>query len=1153
VKQTLRQWLLEEANPVTVVDRLGVLSGFKLDAAFQDGWLKTIDIGAEISGSWNGTLRTLDKYRNFPPSWRRDRLDPVVASLEWDDGKPTLKGNCDLCGGGKCVHIIELVAKVLCESRTDIANLLEKKEELSARSLSASASEFLASAMSFAQSKNTAAVSDGQKRIFYRLEASPSGLLDGLRIELRARLKSGVLSSTRKPHTWSAMNSIVGLYDSFGRSGGTLSDYATDVDISIVRSVFLTSKLPDVEIVELGLKNLSDAIELACREKHLYIGEADGPTLELGDDRDGWLAWKRDKSGGWQLGIDLAMPTLIIPTAKPLYVDVVAGRLGRIRGDFDQTALRIVCAARSLSDHDVEILKTHAEAVGLLSGFPELPKIEVIKGGMAQPKASAHLYWNFSKPEYRPGVDPEYENSGAAYADLTFEYAGLVARGSSRTELVKTVGTETIVYLRDIEFEDRCIAMLREGAQLVQDDRHIVLIAHGSYSDRFVLAKIKAYHKKVVAALRREGVRVTLGTHWPENKVSLEALDFTSTDLGNNWFGFSVTSTVDGATINMLELLKSALRDKRILASLGAANDSTVWSLRTEDGYRILIPVKRLKKLLPLFLALTEDAKEGVHKLRRFDFGVLEEASNWEIDTIGGSDALLELSRSLAVVKPALPNKTKAALLKPAWQHQEYGVAWCDARRAVGLGGIVGDEYAVGKTLQTLLTVYNAYNEKTAAKQKCSLIVVTKTLFFEGRWQDDAESFLPDMKLLRVYSAEDVEQLAKIQDYYVVVTTYDRIVLDLKAFGDVEWNVLACDEGHKLSNNQSQAHKSIATLKARQKLVITGSPMQNSALDMWSLMNLVVPGLLKEKAWFTRTFPKLKAIRGDMSTVEQNDDVRNENAARLHALGKIVSPFFLRRTNSDVGRELPPIQIINRNVVMEEDQIDLYDAIRVAGKKEVRALIAEKGIQGSKVEVLSQINRLRQACCDPSVVKMNGVKISKASSAKRQALVEICQELVENGKKIVVTSEWNSILENISADLGFNSIRHVCITGNVTGKRRKDAFDAFRTGEASVMLIQLTLAEGVEIPEGDAIIIFEPWWNSKKEEQAIGRLRRDERQKHINVIRLLVPGSVEDAVVRVAESKLADIEAVQRGQTDGLGGLTLSDIDEFFQPLASRR
>jgi SNF2 family DNA or RNA helicase len=103
------------------------------------------------------------------------------------------------------------------------------------------------------------------------------------------------------------------------------------------------------------------------------------------------------------------------------------------------------------------------------------------------------------------------------------------------------------------------------------------------------------------------------------------------------------------------------------------------------------------------------------------------------------------------------------------------------------------------------------------------------------------------------------------------------------------------------------------------------------------------------------------------------------------------------------------------------------------------------------------------------------------------------------------------------------------------------------------MLIQLTLAEGVEIPEGDAIIIFEPWWNSKKEEQAIGRLRRDERQKHINVIRLLVPGSVEDAVVRVAESKLADIEAVQRGQTDGLGGLTLSDIDEFFQPLASRR
>jgi SNF2 family DNA or RNA helicase len=325
--------------------------------------------------------------------------------------------------------------------------------------------------------------------------------------------------------------------------------------------------------------------------------------------------------------------------------------------------------------------------------------------------------------------------------------------------------------------------------------------------------------------------------------------------------------------------------------------------------------------------------------------------------------------------------------------------------------------------------------------------------------------------------------------------------------------------------------------------------MQNGAREMWALLNLTVPGLLKDRTWFNQTFPKAKLVDADMQLLETSTETQLGNTARLQALGKIVSPFFLRRTNTDLGRQLPPVQVIERHVVMEQDQADIYEAVRASGKREAIDAVQAKGLNHSRLEVLTQINRLRQVCCDPSIVTMGGKRTLKSSSAKRSAIREICAELVEDGRKIVITSEWNRFLDNIAMDLRQDGIEVVFVTGDLTGLKRRQAQEQFRTGKASVMLIQLTLAEGIELPEGDAIIICEPWWNRKKEEQAIARLRRDEREKHINVIRLLVAGSVERGVVHVAQSKLDDIEAVQAGHAAATGGLSMDDIDEFFRPL----
>jgi SNF2 family DNA or RNA helicase len=474
-------------------------------------------------------------------------------------------------------------------------------------------------------------------------------------------------------------------------------------------------------------------------------------------------------------------------------------------------------------------------------------------------------------------------------------------------------------------------------------------------------------------------------------------------------------------------------------------------------------------------------------------------------------------------------------------------------RRRQGFGAIVGDEYAAGKTLQGLLTIFNAFGEPEAAQQPASLIVVTKTLFFEGRWQQDAERFLPSMRLLRIAGTSQVARLSDLRGHHAVLATYDAIVANLEAFQRIRWNVIACDEGHKLGNSATNKAKAIESLPARQKLIVTGSPMQNSPRELWSVMNIAVPGLLRHKAWFDRTFPRARVVAGDdpAQMKELDAETRRANAARLTALGKLIAPFYLRRTNDELGRSLPMINEVNRAVVLEEEQARVYEVVRASCHERVRALIEQAGFDRSKQEIIVTINRLRQVCADPRLIKRAGASVAPAASAKLDAVRDICRELAQEGKKTVVVSEWTGMLQLIGEALTAEGLACDILHGELSGPARQRASQGFRVGKTQVMLIQLVLAEGIELPEGDAIILYEPWWNSKREEQAIGRLRRDERDKHVTVVRLVVPGSVEVGVQRVAQAKLADIDAVLQGHaaTGRGGGLSLADVTAILRPL----
>ena len=1161
---TLQQWLLDTSIPPSVVlDRLAELANYGLGSALHAAQNEFTDVQLTRSGSWTASRRYSYSFGYGHNAAGRN----AEVWLLKQGSKSTLMGRCPSCnGGGSCSHLFDLVVNAVREIRPDVDQLLDNQHEVQKRTLSSEAVSFLdrATATSSAPALSGPSAS-GEKLLFYRLVSDKRGLFTRLALHLGTVLKNGSISSRSQSLDWSVLlpmtksapdtQSVPSYrsaysYDAPDPVQQHLRLCATDQDKRLAKELFLQGGLPPVSDLPITNCDLLHSVKALCAEGRFLLEEDYQRSLTFGAPKTGVLAWKRGNQGGWTLGIQCAAEVGIIPSSPPMYVDKSSGEIGEITISLSSREIALVGLAKALSDRDVEVIRNHPQAGSWLANLPELPLVVVEFAGVATPRPSVVLDWRYdfdvrSSP-YSGSV--RHSDKGEAVARLEFLYDGLLPREGSPDELVRIDGERTIVYSRDAAAELQARELVCQNTAWAQGTEGMFVIHRGSFKVARTQAKIQDYQQQVVTRMHQLGWKVRMNEDWPQRRVELDSLHFASKELGNGWFGYDVSTQVNGAHIDMLQLLKVALTNKRLLADIARADDKQSFPVLSPEGYEIRVPVVRLKRLLPFFLTITTDTVTGVAKLRRIDFGVLEDARNSENDVIDGSTGLLDIARQLSDFVPMLPLHTRNSLSLQAREYQEYGAAWCDVRRRLGFGAIIGDEYAVGKTLQTILTLFNAAHEPQAT-QPCCLIVVTKTLFFEGRWQEDVQKFLPGMRLAEVYGAKQIARIQTLAGLHAVLTTYDTVVDQIDAFQSITWNVIACDEGHKLNNSATQAHKAIAALQARQKLIITGSPMQNGAREMWALLNLTVPGLLKDRTWFNQTFPKVKLVDADMQLLETSTEAQLGNTARLQALGKIVSPFFLRRTNKDLGRQLPPVQVIDRHVVMEQDQADVYEAVRASGRREAIDAVQAKGLNHSRLEVLTQINRLRQVCCDPSIVSMGGQRSLVASSTKRVAILQICSELVKDGRKIVITSEWNRLLDNIAMDLKQDGIEVVFVTGDLTGLKRKQAQEQFRTGAASVMLIQLTLAEGIELPEGDAIIICEPWWNRKKEEQAIARLRRDERDKHISVIRLMVVGSVENGVVRVAQSKLDDIEAVQMGHAAATGGLSMDDIDEFFRPL----
>jgi SNF2 family DNA or RNA helicase len=366
-----------------------------------------------------------------------------------------------------------------------------------------------------------------------------------------------------------------------------------------------------------------------------------------------------------------------------------------------------------------------------------------------------------------------------------------------------------------------------------------------------------------------------------------------------------------------------------------------------------------------------------------------------------------------------------------------------------------------------------------------------------------------------------------------VLTSYPLLVRDEPRFRSQRFHLLVLDEAQTVKNVRSQAFQAARGIDAEHAICLTGTPMENHLGELWAMFDLVSPGLLRDerrfRAWYRQP-------------IERGGDEE-----RLAALRQLVSPYILRRLKRDVAKELPPKTELATPVDLTGKQRELYESIRVAAHAQVRAAIRKKGFAASTVSILDALMKLRQVCCDPRLVRMDAARFVR-ESAKYTRLFELLDAQLAGGHRVLVFSQFTSMLALIANGLADRGTPYVALTGATQDRRR--VVDAFESGEADVFLLSLKAGgTGLTLTGADTVVHYDPWWNPAARAQATDRAYRIGQTKPVFVHDLYVAGSVEERMLALQQRKQRLADAVLGG-APAPAGLSESEVDHLFAPLA---
>ena len=455
--------------------------------------------------------------------------------------------------------------------------------------------------------------------------------------------------------------------------------------------------------------------------------------------------------------------------------------------------------------------------------------------------------------------------------------------------------------------------------------------------------------------------------------------------------------------------------------------------------------------------------------------------------------------------------------------YQYYGYKWIRTLADAGFGGILADDMGLGKTLQ-MIAVFLA--EKEEGKEGTSLVVCPASLVYN--WQEEIRRFAPSLAV-RTVTGNLSERRAILEESDtadVLITSYDLLKRDAALYDDKLFLTMVVDEAQYIKNPKAAVSKSVKVIRARKKMALTGTPIENRLSELWSIFDFLMPGFLYGYERF-RTELEIPVAK-------------DKDEAATARLKKMVGPFILRRLKGDVLKDLPEKLEEVRYAGFEEEQRKLYDA-QVVHMREL--LNSMENAREGRMKILAELTKIRQICCDPLLLLDN----YEGESAKRTACMELIESAVDGGHRMLVFSQFTSMLELLEKELKERNISYYKITGSVPKEERLRMVHAYNADEVPVFLISLKAGgTGLNLTGADVVIHYDPWWNLAAQNQATDRAHRIGQTKAVSVYRLIVKDTIEEKILLMQEAKKDLADAVLSGESESLTALTKEELLELL-------
>ena len=482
------------------------------------------------------------------------------------------------------------------------------------------------------------------------------------------------------------------------------------------------------------------------------------------------------------------------------------------------------------------------------------------------------------------------------------------------------------------------------------------------------------------------------------------------------------------------------------------------------------------------------------------------------------------------------------SVLRP---YQKHGVAWLHFLRENKFGGILADEMGLGKTLQTLAFLRSVRSERGSVTRSASpaepglhsvsasrlpmLIVCPTSLVYN--WVAEARKFTPTLKVLSLHGPDRHPRFAEIPEADLVVTSYALIRRDAERYRAFEFDTAVLDEAQHIKNRQTQNAQAVKAIRARQRLVLTGTPMENSVLDLWSIFDFLMPGYLGAAKDFRERYELPIA--------------KEKNAEAQARLARRLRPFMLRRLKKEVAADLPAKLELVSFCELTADQRGVYQQVIEASRKEVLAAVGEQGLAKSRMLVLTALLRLRQTCCDLRLLKPDGVNPATASG-KLDLFSELLEEVIDGGHRVLVFSQFTGMLAILKDRLAEEGIEHCYLDGSTTN--RGAVVEKFQKDSTiPVFLISLKAGGvGLNLTGADTVIHFDPWWNPAVEDQATDRAHRIGQTRVVTSYKLITRDTVEEKILTLQNRKREIIQATLGGEAEFAETLNWEEIQELL-------